>query len=242
MRFDLREGFPVLTTKKIHFKSVVTELLWFLRGETDLAFLQRNGCRIWNEWAYEGKLGPVYGKQWRNWETKNGRGIDQLVQAVETIQRNPHSRRIVVSAWNPADLPDESIPPRENVKTGKMALAPCHALFQFYVSKGFLSCQLYARSQDVFLGTPFNVASYALLTHLVALETGLQPAELIWTGGDVHLYENHLEQARLQLSRSPFPLPELLIKERKPLDRYEVSDFALIGYRHHPPIKGSVSV
>ena len=243
MRFDLSEGFPILTTKKIHFNSIVTELLWFLNGDTNISYLHNHNCHIWDEWADEdGNLGPLYGKQWRSWESPKGE-IDQITKVIKDIQVNPHSRRLIVSAWNPADLPFENISPQDNARQGRMALAPCHTLFQFHVNNGRLSCQFYARSQDFFLGTPFNICSYALLTFIVAAETNLQPGDLIWTGGDVHLYKNHLEQAKLQLTREPHPLPKLIIK-RKPnsLFGYVPEDFALENYVHHPAIKAAISV
>ena len=231
MRFDLREGFPMVTTKKVHWKSVVYELMWFLRGDTNVAYLQEHGVRIWNEWADEnGDLGPVYGKQWRSWSTPSGETVDQLAEAVRLLRDDPASRRIVVSAWNPADLP-------------AMALAPCHCLFQFYVAEGRLSCQLYQRSADVFLGVPFNIASYALLTHLVAAVTGLGVGDFVHTFGDLHLYHNHFEQARLQLSRKPMALPRVEVREGVArLDAIEFDDVRLLGYAHHPHIKAPVAV
>ncbi len=231
MRFDLEEGFPMVTTKKLHWKSIVYELLWFLRGDTNVAYLQQHGVRIWNEWADEqGDLGPVYGKQWRSWQSPSGKTIDQLAEAVATIKANPSSRRIIVSAWNPADLP-------------AMALAPCHCLFQFYVADGRLSCQLYQRSADVFLGVPFNIASYALLTHLVAKVCGLGVGDFVHTFGDLHLYHNHLQQARLQLSRKPLTLPQLQINPAvEQLEDFTYEDIAVEGYQHHPHIKAPVAV
>ena len=231
MRFDLGAGFPVVTTKKLHLRSVIHELLWFLNGDTNIEYLRRNKVTIWDEWADEnGDLGPVYGAQWRCWPAPDGTCIDQIARAVELIRRDPASRRIVVSAWNVAQL-------------DRMALAPCHALFQFYVAGGALSCQLYQRSADVFLGVPFNIASYALLTHMMAQQTSLKPGELVWTGGDCHLYSNHVEQAQQQLQRSPFPLPELAIKRRADsIFDYRFEDFELIGYRAHPPIKAPIAV
>jgi thymidylate synthase len=231
MRFDLSERFPLLTTKKIHTKSVIHELLWFLQGSTNVKYLRDNGVTIWDEWAdARGELGPVYGAQWRSWQAPDGRTIDQLRDVVEQIRRNPDSRRLVVSAWNPADLP-------------KMALAPCHALFQFYVAQGRLSCQLYQRSADVFLGVPFNIASYALLTLMVAQVTGLKPGEFIHTLGDAHLYLNHLEQARLQLERKPRALPVMRINpDVKDLFGFRYEDFTLEGYEPHPHIKAAVAV
>ncbi len=231
MRFDLSAGFPLVTTKKLHVKSIIHELLWFLRGDTNIAYLKANGVSIWDEWSDpEGNLGPIYGKQWRSWEGADGRTYDQIAWVVEEIRRNPDSRRLVVSAWNVADLP-------------KMALAPCHTLFQFYVAGGRLSCQLYQRSADVFLGLPFNIASYALLTLMIAQVTDLKPGEFVHTLGDAHLYLNHLEQAQLQLTRSPRPLPQMLLNpERKRLEDFVYEDFTLVGYDPHPPIKAPVAV
>lgn len=244
MRFDLEKGFPLLTTKKIHLKSVIHELLWFLKGDTNVSYLQEHGVRIWNEWATDdGDLGPIYGKQWRTWLSPNGETIDQISQVIRMIQEKPNSRRLIVSAWNPADLPDESLSPQENVKIGKMALAPCHTFFQFYVVNGKLSCLLYQRSCDVFLGLPFNIASYSLLTHMIAQQCGLKVGEFIWTGGDVHIYKNHFEQAELQLTREPRPLPQLHIK-RKPesIFDYVYEDFEVVNYDPHPAIKAPISV
>ncbi len=231
MRFDLADGFPLVTTKRVHLKSVVHELLWFLRGETNVASLREAGVTIWDEWADEhGDLGPVYGKQWRDWVAADGRHIDQMSQVVTGLRQNPDSRRLLVSAWNVGEL-------------DQMALMPCHAFFQFYVAAGRLSVQLYQRSADVFLGVPFNIASYALLTHLVAEQVGLVPGEFIWTGGDCHLYLNHLEQADLQLSREPLPYPKLLVKRRPPsLYEYRFEDFEFADYRFHPHIPAKVSV
>ncbi|GAA1351295.1 thymidylate synthase [Falsarthrobacter nasiphocae] len=231
LRYGLSKGFPLITTKRVHFRSVALELLWFLRGDSNVRWLQERGVRIWNEWADEnGDLGPVYGVQWRAWPAGDGESVDQIARVVEQIRTNPDSRRHIVTAWNPA-LVDE------------MALPPCHALFQFHVANGRLSCQLYQRSADMFLGVPFNIASYALLTHMVAQQTGLEPGDLVWTGGDVHVYENHLEQVALQLSRDPFPLPELRIRRRpESIFDYEFDDFEVIGYEHHPAIKGQVAV
>jgi thymidylate synthase len=231
MRFDLSEGFPLVTTKKLHLKSIVYELLWFLSGNTNNQWLKERGVSIWDEWAApDGDLGPVYGYQWRSWPAPNGQHIDQIQEIIQTIQTNPDSRRIIVSAWNVADIP-------------KMALAPCHAFFQFYVANGKLSCQLYQRSADIFLGVPFNIASYALLTHMVAQQCNLDVGEFIWTGGDCHLYNNHLEQVNLQLSRKPYPLPQLKIL-RKPntIFTYHFEDFEIVGYESHPHIKASVAV
>ncbi len=231
MRFDLSAGFPLVTTKRLHIKSIVYELLWFLQGNTNKNWLNERGVSIWDEWADEnGDLGPVYGHQWRSWPAPDGRHIDQLSVLLDQIHEYPNSRRHIVSAWNVGEL-------------DKMALAPCHILFQFYVANGKLSCQLYQRSADVFLGVPFNIASYALLTHMVAQQTDLEPGDFIWTGGDCHLYLNHLEQARTQLSRDPYPPPRLIIK-RKPdsLFGYEYEDFEISGYEHHPAIKAPVAV
>ena len=231
MRFDLSAGFPLVTTKKLHLKSIVYELLWFLSGNTNNQWLKERGVSIWDEWAApDGDLGPVYGYQWRSWPAPNGQHIDQIQEIIQTIQTNPDSRRIIVSAWNVADIP-------------KMALAPCHAFFQFYVANGKLSCQLYQRSADIFLGVPFNIASYALLTHMVAQQCNLDVGEFIWTGGDCHLYNNHLEQVNLQLSRKPYPLPQLKI-HRKPntIFTYHFEDFEIVGYESHPHIKASVAV
>jgi thymidylate synthase len=231
MRFDLTQGFPLMTTKKLHTKSIIHELLWFLKGETNIAYLKENGVSIWNEWADEqGELGPVYGRQWRSWPTADGKFVDQVSQVLEEIKHNPDSRRMIVSAWNVSEL-------------DKMALMPCHVLFQFYVANGRLSCQLYQRSADVFLGVPFNIASYALLTHMVAQQCGLEVAEFIWTGGDCHLYLNHLEQARIQLNRTPYPLPVLKIN-RNPTQifDYRFEDFDIVGYQAHPVIKAPIAV
>ncbi len=244
MRFDLSAGFPLVTTKRIHFKSVAYELLWFLRGETNTRYLKENGVSIWDEWADQaGELGPVYGYQWRSWPAPDGRKIDQIKEVMAQIRNNPDSRRIIVSAWNPADLPDETVSPQENVAAGRMALAPCHAFFQFHVSEGRLSCQLYQRSADIFLGVPFNIASYALLTRMMAQVCGLQPGDFIHTLGDAHIYSNHEEQIALQLSREPYPLPQLRLNpEVKDLFAFDFEDFELIDYRHHPHIKGAVAV
>ena len=231
LRFDLSAGFPLVTTKKIHLRSIVYELLWFLRGETNVAWLRDHGVTIWDEWADErGELGPVYGKQWRSWLTRDGRTIDQINEAVDQLRRNPDSRRIMVSAWNVGELKD-------------MALMPCHALFQFYVAGGRLSCQLYQRSADLFLGVPFNIASYALLTHMMAQQCDLQLGEFIWTGGDTHLYLNHLAQADEQLARTPLPLPKLVIRRRPPtIFDYDYEDFEFVNYQHHAAIKAPVAV
>ncbi|MGB0264768.1 MAG: thymidylate synthase [Candidatus Poseidoniaceae archaeon] len=231
MRFDLSEGFPVVTTKKVHLKSVIHELLWFISGETNIGYLQDNGVRIWNEWADEnGDLGPVYGKQWRRWKTQDGTEIDQLAKAIEMIKTNPNSRRIIVSAWNAGEL-DE------------MALMPCHAFFQFRVANGKLDCQLYQRSADVFLGVPFNIASYALLTHMVAQVCGLEAGEFVHTIGDAHLYLNHLEQAKLQLSREPLSLPKLHLDQNiMDIDEFTYESITVEGYEHHPHISAPISV
>ena len=231
MRFDLRESFPLITTKRVHFKSVAIELLWFLRGSSNVRWLQERGVTIWDEWADEnGDLGPVYGVQWRSWPTPDGGTIDQIAKVIESLKNNPSSRRHIVSAWNPAEV-------------DSMALPPCHALFQFYVANGKLSCQLYQRSCDVFLGLPFNIASYALLVHMVAQQCDLQVGDFVWTGGDTHLYSNHLEQTNLQLSREPRPLPKLVIK-RKPASifDYRFEDFEIEGYDPHPGIKAPVAI
>ena len=230
IRYDLAESFPLITTKRVHFKSVAYELLWFLRGEGNTAYLREHGVTIWDEWADEnGDLGPVYGVQWRSWPTPDGQHIDQIAQVVEQIRANPDSRRHLVSAWNVAEL-DE------------MALMPCHAFFQFYVADGRLSCQLYQRSADMFLGVPFNIASYALLTLMIAQQTGLEPGEFIWTGGDCHIYDNHVEQVREQLSREAFPYPRIEIAKRDSIFDYDFDDFELVGYEHHPGIKAPVAV
>jgi thymidylate synthase len=230
IRFDLAKGFPVLTTKKLHLRSIFIELLWFLKGDTNIAYLKDNGVRIWDEWADEnGDLGPVYGKQWRSWATPDGRVIDQIANLVENLKTNPNSRRHIVTAWNPADVDD-------------MALPPCHCLFQFFVADGKLSCQLYQRSADVFLGVPFNIASYALLTLMVAKVVGLEPGEFVHTFGDAHLYLNHLDQAREQLTREPFDFPTLKIADKRDLFAFEYEDFTLEGYQAHPHIKAEVSV
>jgi thymidylate synthase len=244
MRFDLSEGFPLVTTKKIHFKSVVHELLWFLKGDTNTQYLKDNGVRIWDEWADEnGDLGPVYGFQWRNWPNANGASVDQVKQVVEQLKTNPNSRRIIISAWNPSDLPDETISPQQNVKEGRMALAPCHAFFQFYVSDGKLSCQLYQRSADIFLGVPFNIASYALLTLMLAQVCDLEPGDFVHTLGDAHLYTNHQEQVELQLSRDPLPLPQMKLNPAiKDIFNFTFDDFELVDYQHHEHIKGIVAV
>ena len=244
MRFDLKDGFPLVTTKKIHLKSVIHELLWFLRGDTNIAYLKDNGVSIWDEWADDaGELGPIYGYQWRSWPTPDGRHIDQVSEALELIRTRPDSRRIIVSAWNPADLPDERVSPQHNVGHGRMALAPCHAFFQFYVCDGRLSCQLYQRSADIFLGVPFNIASYALLTMMVAHVCRLDVGDFVHTLGDAHLYLNHLEQADLQLTREPGPLPRLALLRRPPtIFDYRYEDFEIVGYEAAAHIKAAVSV
>ena len=241
MRFDLNEGFPLVTTKKIHLKSVIYELLWFLKGDTNIGYLNEHGVRIWNEWADpNGDLGPVYGAQWRNW---NGEAIDQLKAVVDTLKHNPESRRIIVSAWTPSVLPDTRKSFAENVANGKAALPPCHALFQFYVADGKLSCQLYQRSADVFLGVPFNIASYALLTMMLAQVCDLQLGDFVHTFGDVHIYNNHREQVALQLSRTPRPLPTMHLNPAvKDLFAFDYTDFRLEGYDPYPTIKAAVAV
>ncbi len=244
MRFDLGQGFPLLTTKKLHIRSIVHELLWFLNGDTNIGYLQEHGVSIWDGWATEdGELGPVYGRQWRAWPCADGGSVDQISQVVEQIKKNPDSRRIIVVAWNPAELPDERVSPQDNVRAGRMALAPCHCLFQFWVGDGKLSCQLYQRSCDVFLGVPFNIASYALLNHLIAQQCDLEPGDFVWTGGDVHLYLNHLEQADEQLGRTPGALPTLRIARRPPsIFDYRYDDFEIEGYEPQAHIKAAVSI
>lgn len=241
MRFDLSEGFPMVTTKKLHLKSIIHELLWFLKGDTNIQYLTENGVRIWNAWADEnGNLGPVYGHQWRNW---NSDEIDQIKDVIHTLKHNPDSRRMLVSAWNPSVLPDTSKSFSENVANGKAALPPCHAFFQFYVADGKLSCQLYQRSADVFLGVPFNIASYALLTLMIAQVCGYEAGEFIHTFGDAHIYSNHYEQLELQLSRAPKPLPKMLLNpEVKDIFNFTFEDFTLVDYNPHPHIKGAVAV
>jgi thymidylate synthase len=231
MRFDLQDGFPLVTTKKLHLRSIIHELLWFLTGDTNIRYLREHGVSIWDEWADEhGDLGPVYGRQWRSWATADGRNIDQLSRVVEELKSNPNSRRIIVSAWNVGEL-------------DRMALLPCHALFQFYVAEARLSCQLYQRSADALLGVPFNIASYALLTHMLAQQSDLEVGDLVWTGGDCHLYLNHLDQADLQLSRDPYPLPRLVLRRKPPsLFEYQYEDFEILDYRHHDAIKAPISV
>lgn len=230
LRYDLSQGFPLITTKRVHFKSVAYELLWFLRGDSNVEFLRDNGVTIWDEWADEaGDLGPVYGVQWRSWPTPDGQHIDQIAKAVELLRTDPDSRRNIVSAWNVSEL-------------SNMALPPCHLLFQFYVADGKLSCQLYQRSADLFLGVPFNIASYSLLTHMVAQQVGLEVGEFIWTGGDCHIYDNHVEQVRKQLSREPFPYPELRVRKADSIFEYTFEDLEVVGYEHHPGIKAPVAV
>jgi len=231
MRFDLAEGFPLVTTKKVHLKSIIHELLWFLRGETNARSLQEVGVSIWDDWASpEGDLGPIYGFQWRSWPAPDGRQIDQIADVIRQIRSNPDSRRLIVNAWNVADLP-------------RMALAPCHTMFQFYVVEGTLSCQLYQRSGDVFLGVPFNIASYALLTHMLAQQCDLEPGDLVWTGGDCHIYDNHREQVETLLSRDPFTYPTLkLLRRPASIFDYELEDFEVVGYEHHPAIRAPVAV
>ena len=231
IRFDLAQGFPLITTKRVHFKSIAYELLWFLRGDSNVKWLQDNGVTIWDEWAdASGDLGPVYGVQWRSWPTPDGESIDQLSEVIDQIRKAPDSRRLIVSAWNPADIPD-------------MALAPCHALFQFYVADGKLSCQLYQRSADLFLGVPFNIASYALLTLMVAEQVGLEPGDFVWTGGDCHIYDNHLDQVREQLSRDAYPYPSLRFARRpESIFDYAYDDFIVEDYQHHAPIRAAVAV
>jgi thymidylate synthase len=244
MRFDLSEGFPLATTKRVHLKSIIHELLWFLKGDTNTGYLTENGVSIWNGWAREdGDLGPVYGYQWRNWPTPDGRHIDQISELIEQIRSKPDSRRLIVSAWNVSDLPDESITPQANVENGKMALAPCHAFFQFYVADGRLSCQLYQRSADIFLGVPFNIASYALLTMMIAQVCGLEPGDFVHTFGDAHLYSNHMEQVATQLSREPFGLPTMNINpDIKNIFDFKYEDFELTGYESHPGIRAPIAI
>lgn len=246
MRFDLSEGFPLVTTKKVHLRSIIQELLWFLKGSTDNNWLTERKVSIWNEWALEnGDLGPIYGKQWRSWAGPNGEVVDQVTNLIEQIKTKPNSRRLIISAWNPIDLPDETISPQENVEKGKMALAPCHCLFQFFVADGKLSCQLYQRSADLFLGVPFNIASYSLLTHMIAQQCDLEVGDFVHTFGDCHLYQNHLtdEIVYEQLKREPRALPKLVIK-RKPdsIFDYELEDFEFVGYEPHPTIKAPIAI
>ena len=230
MRFDLSAGFPLVTTKRVHLRSIVYELLWFLRGDSNVGWLREHGVTIWDEWAdADGELGPVYGVQWRSWPTPDGGHVDQIAGLVEGIRRDPDSRRHIVSAWNVADLP-------------RMALAPCHAFFQFHVAGGRLSCQLYQRSADLFLGVPFNLASYALLTHMVAQQADLEPGDFVWTGGDCHVYDNHVEQVRTQLARDPYPFPRLELRRAPSILDYAFEDVEVVGYRHHPPIAAPIAV
>lgn len=244
MRFDLAKGFPCVTTKKLHLRSIIHELLWFLNGDTNIAYLNKNGVTIWDEWADEnGNLGPVYGAQWRNWVTADGKHIDQMKLLLEDLRERPNSRRHIVSAWNPAFLPDETRSPSDNARAGLQALPPCHTLFQFYVADGKLSCQMYQRSADVFLGVPFNIASYAILTMMMAQVLDLKPGDFIITLGDAHIYSNHLDQVHSQLSRQPFPLPQLKINpQRKNLFEFEYEDFELQNYQCHPGIKAPIAV
>ena len=244
MRFDLAAGFPAVTTKKLHFKSIIHELLWFLNGDTNIRYLNDNGVRIWDQWATaEGELGPVYGAQWRNWETADGGHVDQISQLLLDLRNKPDSRRHIISAWNPAVLPDESRSPSENAAAGLQALPPCHTLFQFHVAGGRLSCQMYQRSADVFLGVPFNIASYALLTMMIAHVSDLQPGDFIHTFGDVHIYLNHLDQVNTQLSRQPYPLPQMKLNpERKDLFDFRFEDFELVEYQCHPAIPAPIAV
>ncbi|AHI28686.1 MULTISPECIES: thymidylate synthase [Marinobacter] len=246
LRFNLQDGFPLVTTKKVHLRSIIYELLWFLNGSTDNNWLKERKVSIWNEWALEdGDLGPIYGKQWRSWQCPDGRVVDQISEVIEQIKTKPNSRRLIVSAWNPAELPDESIGPQDNVREGRMALAPCHCLFQFYVADGKLSCQLYQRSADLFLGVPFNIASYALLTHMIAQQCDLDVGEFVHTFGDCHLYQNHLTDDIVfeQLKREPRGLPKLVIK-RKPASifEYELEDFEFEGYEPYPVIKAPIAI
>ncbi len=244
MRFDLSQGFPLVTTKKCHLRSIIHELLWFLKGETNTQYLKDNGVSIWDEWATDsGDLGPVYGKQWRSWATPDGRNIDQISELIQQIKTKPDSRRLIVSAWNPAELPDESIGPQANVAQGRMALAPCHAFFQFYVVDGKLSCQLYQRSADILLGVPFNIASYALLTMMIAQVCDLEPGDFVHTFGDAHLYLNHMEQTETQLARKPYPLPQMKINpEIKNILDFKFEDFELVNYQCHPHIKAPIAI
>jgi thymidylate synthase len=244
LRFNLAQGFPLVTTRKVYFKGVIHELLWFLAGDTNARYLQQNQVRIWDAWADEdGNLGPVYGAQWRAWPAPDGRHIDQVSQVIDQIRANPNSRRHIVSAWNPAVLPDERLTPQQNVRAGRAALASCHALFQFYVAEGRLSCQLYQRSTDCPLGQVFNIAQYSVLTHLVAQQCDLLPGEFVWTGGDCHIYLNQVEGVQTQLHREPRPLPKLVVKRRPAsIFEYRFEDFELLDYNPHPPIKFSVSV
>ena len=244
MRFDLLSGFPLVTTKRCHFKSIVHELLWFLRGETNLSYLKKNGVGIWDQWADDqGNLGPIYGYQWRSWPTPSGESVDQIARLLQQIKTTPYSRRLIVSSWNVASLPDETLSPGDNAKNQKMALSPCHALFQFYVANGKLSCQLYQRSADIFLGVPFNIASYALLTLMLAQVSHLQPGDFVHTFGDVHLYANHIQQAKQQLSRKPYPLPEIRLNPAiQSIDDFTYEDIKLINYQCHEPIAAPIAV
>lgn len=244
LRYDLAQGFPAVTTKKLHLRSIIHELLWFLRGETNIAYLQENGVTIWDEWATEsGELGPVYGSQWRNWITADGRHIDQISGLLRDLKDKPDSRRHIVSAWNPGLLPDEKVSPSQNAAAGLQALPPCHTLFQFYVANGKLSCQMYQRSADVFLGLPFNIASYALLTLMIAQVTDLQPGEFILTLGDAHIYLNHLDQVNELLSRQPYPLPQMQLNpKRRDLFEFRFEDFELLNYQCHPHIRAPIAV
>lgn len=244
MRFDLQQGFPLVTTKKCHLRSIIHELLWFLKGETNIGYLKDNGVSIWDEWATaDGELGPVYGAQWRSWQAADGSVIDQISQLISDIKRTPDSRRLIVSAWNPAVLPDTSVSPKQNAAVGKQALPPCHTLFQFYVNDGKLSCQLYQRSADIFLGVPFNIASYALLTLMVAQVCDLAPGDFVHTFGDAHLYLNHLEQVNTQLAREPYPLPQMQLNPAvKDIFGFSAADFTLLNYQAHPHIKAPVAI
>lgn len=244
MRFDLQQGFPLVTTKKCHLRSIIHELLWFLKGDTNTQYLKDNGVKIWDEWADEnGDLGPVYGYQWRSWPTPDGRHVDQVSQVVEQLKQNPNSRRIIINAWNVADLPDERISPQENVKNNKMALAPCHAFIQFYVADGKLSCQLYQRSADIFLGVPFNIASYALMTMMLAQVCDLEPGEFIHTLGDAHLYSNHAEQVDEQLSRTPHPLPQMKLNPQvRSIFDFRFEDFELLNYQCDEAIRAPIAI
>ena len=244
MRFDLEQGFPLVTTKKCHLRSIIHELLWFLKGDTNIAYLKENGVKIWDDWATEdGELGPVYGEQWRSWKSPDGEVVDQIADLIDQIKTNPDSRRLIVSAWNPALLPDTRISPKENAAAGKQALPPCHCLFQFYVLDGRLSCQLYQRSADVFLGVPFNIASYSLLTLMLAQVVGLKPGHFVHSFGDAHLYSNHIEQAREQLSRDPLPLPKMKLNGNvTDIFSFAYEDFELVDYQSHPHIAAPISV
>ena len=244
LRFDLKQGFPLVTTKKIHLKSIIYELLWFLAGDTNIKYLNDNGVKIWDAWADEkGELGPVYGAQWRDWQTHDGRHIDQIQILLNDLRERPYSRRHIVSAWNPGVLPDETVSPQENASRGLQALPPCHTMFQFHVNSGRLSCQLYQRSADVFLGVPFNIASYALFTMMIAQATGLEPGDFVHTFGDVHIYSNHLDQVKEQLSREPYPLPRMHINPHvSDLFAFKYEDFELQDYQHHPLISAPIAV